>query len=493
MSRYDLAVLGGTVVIPEVGTVRADLGIADGRITALAASLNSTDAQEVFDATGLFVMPGAIDSHFHVGIYRPFREDALSESGSAASGGVTTILSYFRTGQHYLNKTGPYHDIFPEVRSLSTQGYWCDYGYHIAPMTTAQLDEVEWLIDQGVSSFKFYMFYKGLTLAADSTQGRQYVMSDEYDLGHLYELMSRIAAAAQRRGTRISLSLHCENPELIRVFIAKVKSEGLRGLEAYSKARPPLSESLSIEEAGVLARSTTCPINLLHLSSKDAVESAIALRRRYPEADILLETTLHHLMLSYEEVTALGGKVNPPIRTKADCEAIWRAVLAGEINTVVSDHACCLEALKGEDLWTALPGFGGTSLLYPVLLSEGVQKRGMPIDQAVRLISATPARKYGLYPRKGTISIGSDADLAICDMATVRTVAAAGLHSAQDHSPFSGLKFSGWPVATVLRGRIVFRNGKLQGRPQGEYLHRPVKVEDSVPEPHSAMVGGPGE
>jgi len=474
MKKFDLVILNGTVVLPGHGPVHMDLGIKHGIVTAMADSLAGTEAEEVFDATNLHVLPGAIDSHFHVGIYRPHAADARSESESAVSGGVTTILSYFRTGRHYLNRSGPYREIFPEVLELSEGNFWCDYGYHVAPMTSAQLDEVDWLVDQGVGSFKFYMFYKGLTLSADSTKGREYAMSDEYDLGHLYELMARVSEAATARQTRISLSLHCENPELIRVFIARVKKEGLSGLEAYSKGRPPLTESLSIEEAGVLARATMCPINLLHLSSKEAMESAIDIRRRNPRQDIILETTLHHLALNYEDLRGFNGKVNPPIRARADQEALWKALLDGEVDTVVSDHACCLEEMKKDDLWSALPGFGGTSLLYPVLLSEGVRKRGLSLVRVVDLVSANPARRLGLYPRKGAIAIGSDADLAICDLNKTEPVVVDELHSAQDFTPFAGLRFTGWPIATVLRGQVVFRDGAVCGSPIGQFIKRPV-------------------
>lgn len=474
MSRYDLAIVKGTVVIPEVGPLRVDLGIRDGVITTMSDSISTSEAANVVDAKGLHVLPGAVDSHFHVGIYRPHSEDAASESASAVSGGVTTILSYFRTGSHYLNKVGSYKEIFPEVLDLSRDNFWCDYSYHIAPMTADQLDEIEWLVDHGVVSFKFYMFYKGLTLSADSTDGKTYTMAENYDLGHLYQLMVRIAAVAKRRPERISLSLHCENPELIRVFIEQVKKEGLNGLEAYSKGRPPLTESLSIEEAGVLAKATLCPVNLLHLSSQDAVESAISLRRRYPELDILLETTLHHLMLNYEDLPGNEGKVNPPIRCKTDQEAVWKAVVDGEIDTVVSDHACCLEEKKQGELWSALPGFGGTALLYPVLLSEGVRKRGLSLTRAVQLVSNTPARRYGLFPRKGTIAIGSDADLVVADLNAERTVTPEGLSSAQDFTPFAGMKLTGWPITTLVRGEVVFKDGKTHGKPSGNFIPRPV-------------------
>jgi len=221
MPRYDTAVLNGTVVIPYVGAVRCDVGVRDGRIAALADSIASGDAEVVVDARGKLVLPGAVDSHFHIGIYRDLATDAKSETASALAGGVTTVLSYFRTGQNYLNKSGPYRTIFPEVVAATTGHAYTDFGYHIGVMTTEQLDEVDWLVaTQGVGSFKYYMFYKGLNLTSDSTRGSAYTMADTYDLGHLYLLMRRVAAAALEYGAhgRVSLSLHCEQAELIRVF-----------------------------------------------------------------------------------------------------------------------------------------------------------------------------------------------------------------------------------------------------------------------------------
>jgi dihydropyrimidinase/allantoinase len=473
--RFDAVVLGGTAILPNHGAVRLDVGIRGGRIAALADDLRASDADVVVDARGLHVAPGAVDSHFHVGIYRPHAEDARSESASAVSGGVTSLLSYFRTGHHYLHKSGPYRDIYPEVLRLSEGSFHCDYGYHVAPMLNAHVAEIPWLVEQGVTSFKYYMFYKGLTLSADSTKGRDYAMTDEYDLGHLYEIMAEVAQVAARAKQRVSVSLHCENPELIRTFIARVKAAGTTGLRAYSEGRPPLSERLSIEEAAVLAGSTGVAVNLLHLSSEDAVETAVGMRRRAPGQDIVLETTLHHLALTYD-TTDQRGKVNPPIRTQRDQDALWRAVLAGEMDTVVSDHACCMEEMKKGDLWSALPGFGGTSLLYPILFTEGVKRRNLSLERMVELASANPARKYGLFPRKGTIGIGSDADLALLDLQRDQPVESAALHSAQDHTPFGGMRLGGWCTTTLLRGEVAYRDGQVVGPPRGEYLKRPVPV-----------------
>src|SRR3989442_713306 len=329
--------------------------VVGGKARALQIGPKPTgarDAADVVDARGRLVLPGAVDSHFHIGIYRDLAADATSETASALAGGVTTVLSYFRTGQHYLNKSGPYRTIFPEVVAATAGHAYTDFGYHLGIMTSEQLDEVDWLVgEQGVGSFKYYMFYKGLNLTSDSTRGSAYTMSDAYDLGHLYLLMRRVASASAGNGARgrVSLSLHCEQAELIRVFIEEVRRSGPGGLEGYHRARPPLTERLSIAEAMVLADATRCPVNLLHLSSVEALAAAAQGRREFPHLDIRLETTLHHLALTHATAHGILGKVNPPIRTEADREALWDAVVRGSIDTVVSDHACCAEADKGED------------------------------------------------------------------------------------------------------------------------------------------------
>jgi dihydroorotase-like cyclic amidohydrolase len=361
---------------------------------------------------------------------------------------------------------------------LSRGHFYTDYGFHIAIMTPEQLEEVESLVEShGVTSFKFYMFYKGLNLSADSTRGSDYTMAENYDLGHLYRLMQRVAreSARYQNRVRVSLSLHCENPELIRVFIEEVKQKGLQGLRAYSEGRPPLSERLSVHEAAVLADATGCPINLLHLSSEQALQAGIETRRRYPHLNIVLETTLHHLALTYDTGGGVRGKVNPPIRSRADCDYLWWGIATGEIDTVASDHACCFEEEKREDdLWSSLPGFGGSSLLYPILISEGFHKRGVPLTRIAELASANPARSFGLYPRKGALTVGSDADFAVVDLERRSNVSREMLQSAQDFTPFQGIELKGWPTQTILRGQILYsESGTVADTPTGAYVRRP--------------------
>jgi dihydropyrimidinase/allantoinase len=485
MPQYDTAVINGTVVLSDVGPIRCDVGVREGRIAALADRIAAREADQVIDARGRLVLPGAVDSHFHIGIYRDLARDAESETRSALAGGVTTVVSYFRTGSHYLNKTGPYRTIFPEVVAATEGHAYTDFAYHLGIMTTDQLDEVDWLVgDQGVASFKYYMFYKGLNLTSDSTRGTDYTMSDSYDLGHLYRLMRQVAAASvkYRARGRVSLSLHCEQAELLRVFIEEARRIGAQGLEAYHRARPPLTEQLSIAEALVLTNATRCPVNLLHLSSAEALTAGSEGRRQHPDLDVKLETTLHHLALTYETAGGAIGKVNPPIRTDADREALWRAVLDGRIDTVVSDHACCSEEDKGGDFWSALPGFGGTALLYPYLLSEG-PRRGLSLARIVALASANPARAFGLFPRKGAIVIGGDADLVVIDPERDQVVSPGVLHSAQDFTPFAGLRVKGWPTHTLLGGRLVFDGREILGAASGRYVKRPVEPAAYTPGP----------
>ncbi len=476
MARFDLVVKDGLVVIPYVGELRTDIGIRDGRIVALEERIETTDAEDLIDATGKAVLPGGVDSHFHLGIYRDITDDAESETTSSTVGGVTTAISYFRTGQHYLNKTGPYREIFPEVLDRMAGHARIDYGFHLAPMTAEHITEIPWLVSEmGVSSFKYYMFYKGFNLASDSRDAQAYTMSEDYDLGHLFEIMEQVAAVGASAPGRISVCLHCEQAELLRVFIERAKADPrVSGLAEYHAARPPLTERLSIEEAGVLADATQVNLNLLHLSSELALRTAVDVARRYPQLDMIRETTVHHLALAFEDLEGkgLGGKVNPPIRTRADNEALWDGLRHGLVSTVASDHACCMEDWKGDDLWPALPGFGGTALLYPVLISEGMHKRGIPLSRLVEVASAAPARAYNLYPRKGTIAVGSDADLAIVDLDSEQVVTAELCRSAQDHTPFEGIAVKGWPTDTILRGQPVLRRGEVVDGAHGQYVHR---------------------
>jgi len=484
--KYDLLIKNVRVVRPDAKTVEdADIGITGGKFCKVHPGLSPGEAKAVYDGKGRLAFPGAVDAHMHTGIYAPLAEDAPSESRAAAQGGVTTSLNYFRTGQYYLNRGGPYAACFPEVLELSEGRFHVDYGYHLAPMDRAQISEIGDLIEKhGVSSFKIFMFYGSHGLHGRSDSQRDFLMigdDERYDYAHFEFVMRGVQAARERfprKAAQISLSLHCETAEIMTAYSRIVENEGkLSGLAAYHAARPPHSEGLAVFIASYLAAETALPnINLLHLSSRKALDAALQMQALFPHIDFRREVTIGHLMLDTSAKAGVLAKVNPPIRPREDVEYLWQKLAEGAIDWVVSDHACCRHETKAAknalgNIWLAKSGFGGTEYLLPALVSEG-SKRGLSYNRIAALASANPARRFGANA-KGDIAEGFDADLALVDPRETWTVRAADSHSAQGYTPFEGLELSARVKATFLRGELVCENGKVLGPPRGRYLHRP--------------------
>jgi len=483
---FDLIIKNADVVRPGgAPTRRLDIGIADGTFVALADELDAAKAGSVFDAAGLIVFPGVVDAHMHFGIYNELSEDIASESRAAALGGVTTGISYIRTGQYYLNRGGSYAEFFPEVRRLTEGRSHIDYGFHVAPIEAAHRDEIESLIaDFGVSSFKIFMFYGGHGLHGRSDEQASFLMTphgERYDFAHFEFIMRSIKQAAERHPDKaafISLSMHCEIAEIMTAYSKMVEEAGdLTGLAAYSASRPPHSEGLAIAIAAYLAHETDCVnINLLHLSSAKAIESAMRMAATYPHVDFRREVTVGHLLADIDTANGAYGKVNPPIRPREDVEALWEAVLAGHVDWVVSDHACCrpelkLNADKPDDIFLAKAGFGGTEYLLSGVFSEGI-KRGLSHSQIADLLCWNPAQRFGLRS-KGTIEVGYDADLAILDPDETYTVRAAESESTQGYTPFEGHELTGRVKHAFLGGRHILDDGKVVGPPTGRFVERP--------------------
>ena len=487
--EYDLLIKNVRVVRPHGNVVfDADIAISDQSVAKVAPGIETTRARTVYDGRGRLAFPGVVDAHMHSGIYSPLQEDAVTESKAAAMGGVTSSLNYFRTGQYYLNKGGPYKKFFPEVLKLSKNRFHVDYGFHLAPMDKTHIDEIPMLIEKfGVSSFKIFMFYGSHGLHGTSNTQRDFLMIGEderYDVAHFEFVMRGVQAAREampEKARQISLSLHCETAEIMTAYtklVEKDKSRNrLTGLAAYSASRPQHSEGLAVFTAAYLAHETALPnINLLHLSSKKAVQAALMMAEVFPHIDFKREVTIGHLMLDITSKAAELAKVNPPIRPREDVEYMWEALLAGELDWVVSDHACCRQEMKIPkhyfgNIWMAKSGFGGTEYLLPALVSEGT-RRGMGYNHMARVTSWNPAQRYGLN-HKGDIAEGFDADIAIVDPAKTWQIAAKDSPSTQGYTPFEGLELSARVDTTFLRGMKIYENGEVIGKPRGQYLHRP--------------------
>lgn len=488
MPRYDLLVKNARVVRADHAEPAAvDVAVSAGRFAALGEGLPAEEAAHLVDAGGRLMFPGVVDAHQHWGIYNPLPEDTESESRASAQGGVTTGITYMRTGQYYLNEGGPYESFYPKVLDAAAGRAYVDYAFHLAPMTARHIDEIPMLVEKfGVTSFKIFMFYGGFGLHGASSHQRQFLMlpdDESYDNAHFEFVMRGIQAARQAHpqlADVISLSLHCETAEIMRAYTMIVQKEGkLSGLEAYSASRPPHSEGLAVTIASYLAHETgLANINLLHLSSAKALEAALTMARAFPHINFRREVTIGHLLADFHTAANLGGKVNPPLRSRADVEALWRHVLAGEVDWVVSDHACCHSEIKfgqpADDVFVAKSGFGGTEYLLPGLITEG-HRRGLSYQRIAQLTAASPAERFGLST-KGNIAESLDADFCLVDPTRTWTVHAKDSLSTQEYTPFEGFELTAAVTDTFVRGQQVLKDGTIVGEPVGRYLPRPTRL-----------------
>jgi len=486
MSNFDLLIKNVRVVSPNSTEVRdGDIAIAGGKIAEISAGIDASRAIRVVDGGGKLAFPGAVDAHQHWGIYNPLGEDAKSESRASAQGGVTTGITFIRTGQYYLNQGGPYAEFLPKVLAECENQSAIDYAFHVAPMTKEHIDELPLIAQNfGITSFKIFMFYGGFGLHGASSNQREFLMIPEdesYDIAHFEFVMRGVQKLREQLpeyAEEISLSLHCETAEIMRAYTEIVQKEGtLSGLEAYSAARPPHSEGLAIAIASYLAHETDLPtINLLHLSSAKALEAAVIMAKAFPHIDFRREVTIGHLLADYHTAANLGGKVNPPLRSAADVEALWEHMLSGNIDWVVSDHACCKDEEKfgqGEardDIFAAKSGFGGAEYLLPGLVGAGL-KRGLSPQRIAQLTSWNPAKRYGLHA-KGDLAVGFDADIALVAETRTKVIHAEDSESRQEYTPFEGFALGAVVTDTFLRGHHIVQDETVSAQTPGLFVRR---------------------
>lgn len=489
MSQFDVLIKNVRVVSPNAtDVVDADIAISDGKIARIAAGIDASEAARVVDGGGKLAFPGAVDAHQHWGIYNPLAEDAATESRASAQGGVTTGITYMRTGQYYLNEGGPYEQFLPKVLAAAEGKSHIDYGFHIAPMMKEHIDELPLIAKQfGITSFKIFMFYGGFGLHGASSSQREFLMipdGESYDIAHFEFVMRGVQKLREELpefADEISLSLHCETAEIMRAYTAMVQDEGtLTGLEAYSAARPPHSEGLAISIASYLAHETNLPtINLLHLTSAKALEAAMTMAQAFPHINFRREVTIGHLLADFHTAANLGGKVNPPLRSPEDVEALWEHLIAGNIDWVVSDHACCKDEQKfdhddRDDIFGAKSGFGGAEYLLPGLVGAGL-KRGLSLQRISQLASWNPAQRYG-FTNKGDLAVGFDADIALVDPTRTQVIRPEDSESTQEYTPFDGFTLEAVVTDTFVRGNHVLENGSVVGEPAGRYVPRGPRV-----------------
>jgi dihydropyrimidinase len=462
---FDTIIKGGTVATAS-DTFEADIGIRNGKVEALARGLR--EGREIIDARGKLVLPGGIDSHVHIsqpsGPGIVMADDFESATRSAAFGGNTTILPFC------LQETGtPLRQTVNAYHALAEGKCHVDVSFHLIisdPSEQVLGQDLPALVKDGYTSFKVFMTYDGLALT---------------DM----QIMETMAVAKE---TGALMMIHAENYDMIRFLTAKLEKQGDTAPYFHGKSRPIPVEREATHRAITLAELSEVPLVVVHVSNREAMEEIS--RAQSKGLKIRAETCPQYLVLTEDDLKGLnmeGAKYvcSPPPRDKASQIACWEGLRTGVFTLFSSDH-CPFRyddaqgklAPKGKTSFRWVPnGIPGVAARLPILFSEGVSKGRIDLNTFVAVTSTNHAKTYGLYPQKGTIAIGSDADIAIWDPKKRMTISNANQHHGADYTPYEGIKVKGWPVLTMVRGKTVVKDGALVARtPSGEHQRRALSV-----------------
>jgi dihydropyrimidinase len=466
MQSYDLRLHGGRAFLHETGLVDADLLIYDRKIAGIVAPDAPGEATEVVNLDGAVVLPGAIDPHVHLG--KDIRvpkdpDDADLETASAVAGGVTSMLVY-------LMSADPYSEVFERSRIVMAEHARTAFGFHFVLGTPQHLQEVPGYVrDLGVSSFKFFMNFRG-------DEGAYLGMPGNDD-AFMYDLLGTAA------DNDAMINPHPENVELVWRLREEPRRDADGPLAAWNASRPPFVEAEAQQRVAYLASVTGASVYAVHTSSQAALDVTRMQRAAYP--NLFVETCTHYLTLSTESECGTYGKVNPPLRRPEDVEALWAGFSDGSVDTVGSDHNARHRSAKAKDIWSASAGFPGAGVLLPLTLAEGL-RRGVDLERIVDATSTRSAKLFGLYPRKGVIRVGSDADLAIVDLDGTTTIDAEQQHSAAQYTPWQGRQVPLQVVHTLVGGAFALRDGTLTDAKPGQYLSRRCSGAAALAEIHNS-------
>jgi dihydropyrimidinase len=450
---YDIVIKGGRIASSS-GTTRADVGIAGEKIAAVGQSL---EGKQTIDATNRLVLPGAIDVHNHFQL--PFcgttsADDFTNGSKAAAMGGVTTFLDFAIQA-----KPASVMEAISARRAEADGKVCIDYGLHagITEWNDDRAREIPQIIDAGLPTFKMFMIYR--------SQGWQSTDADIY--------------AALRETSKYGgmVGLHAENDDLIAFFQKEAERDGLKGCYAHALTRPTITETEAISRAINLARATGGRLYIFHMSTGAAAD--IVRHARQGGVDVHAETGPHYLLLDDELFKREDGHhfaTCPPIRKPADQENLWRRIADGTVEVLATDT--CTFNSQQKAMWQGdyrkIPfGMPGIETLLPLTYSKGVREGRITLEQMISLLCESPAKLFGMWPRKGTISVGSDADVVIFDPDHSATISCKNLVTNCDYNPFEGTKVTGWPMTTLLRGKRVVSERTFVGQPgQGKFIKR---------------------
>ena len=449
---YDLFLKNGTIAT-EDGEFRGGIVIHQGKIVQLVGEDVEIDAKQLIDLAGRTVLPGLVDGHVHFN--EPGREHwegYQTGTMAAAAGGVTTVLDM------PLNSTPPTTnaDRLAEKRRVVERKAFVDYAQW-GGFVDNNLADLEGMHKEGVIGFKAFASNSGVDFAR---------LNDDLIFAGLQE--------TRRLGNLIGL--HAENEWVTTYLGDQLRMRGRTDRASWCESRPPITEVETIERACTWSLASGGNLHIVHVSTARGIRAAR--KARQLGCHVTVETCPHYLFFDQDDFEKIGpaAKCAPPIRTRAEVEALWQVVLQGLVDTIGSDHSPCNweEKEKGlDDIWKAWGGISGIQSMLPVLLTEGVNKRGMSLSQLVKLTSANPARLFGIYPQKGALIPGSDADLVVIDMKKTWTLSTEQLFYKNKHSAYVGKTFVGKVDRTIVRGETIFANDQILVQPGfGKLLRR---------------------
>ncbi|CDI05099.1 dihydroorotase [Candidatus Nitrosotenuis uzonensis] len=448
---FDSVILDSHIVTTK-GMLERNIIINDGKIVDFTTDIPQCDKK--IQGRGLVAMPGVIDTHVHYGVYSPINEAAITESRAAALGGVTTMMRMLRLGRSYKTHLA-------EQLAASKTTHYVDYAIHGTIFDEKQADEMKYCVENGIKSFKLYMNLGGEIghVYMDMDPGATDLFEATVQLEE--NTIRKVLANAANLGCPVLV--HAEDYQMCECGIKKAKQDGKDGLPAWSQSRPPDSEVKSIRKVCQIAREFGTVIYFVHIGSTSAL---LAIEEeRAKGTRIFVETCPHYLTLSYEKQSGYLAKVMPPIRTMQDVEQVWQAVSQNKVDTIGTDHvANRLKRKVGQDVWSSLAGFPGIGTMLPILLSEGVNKNRIHLGQLANLTSANAARIFGMFPQKGAIQKGADADIVLIDLKKEQEVRSEFFGAFSDYMVYEGWSLKGWPQTTMVRGHVVTENMQIVGK-----------------------------
>lgn len=457
---HDLVVANGTVVSPDQGVFEADVAATDG-VVAAVADPGTLDGERIVDASGKHVFPGVVDPHVHHGLFRPLDEDAASESRTGLVGGVTTTGNIFRRGDAY-------GDIMDEFFAKAEANYRHDYFFTLGLLSHAHAAEVPDIVeDLGITSFKWYMNYK--LDVAEMFDLEQNLLDDVSD--HFVRELADLDAPT-------TLAYHSENSEITNHLTDQLREADATGYDPIVERFPGYAEAQSMVSGANLARQHDYDDDfyVVHVSAKETANELADLRDL--GYGVTGETCTHYLCLTREECDD-RHKINPPIRSEEHQDVLWERLADGTLSVVGTDHISNEHANKvGEDIWDSMWGSPSSGTMLPLVLSEGYHEDRLSLRRVAAVTSANAAKAYDLYPKKGAIRVGSDADLAVVDLDETKTVTPGLLQSAADYTMYTGRDVTGWPTHTIVRGEVAYAHGDVVADPgRGTHVDRPIESD----------------